>query len=227
MIPKIIWQTHEWEYEDLSYDFKMASLTWKNLNPDWDHRYVSKKDRVKHIEEYDKSLLKFYNSCDGITQSDIWRYVVLYLYGGVYVDMDTLACGKLNETVIEFDKSKNFFCMPQFYVDGKKSVVTGAHAAAAKSDICNKLIRDICLAKNDKAFSEDWIFEEHEERLRLGWNMISECILKYEDSIGFNFTDRVVRHYPSGKAFEYNPDIQVFFENHWFSYKDLSELNNW
>jgi hypothetical protein len=227
MIPKIIWQTHEWEYEDLPYDYKMASLTWKNINEDWEYRYVSKKDREKYIEEYDKGLLRFYNSCNGITQSDIWRYVVLYLHGGVYVDMDTHACGKLNEAVSEFDGSKTFFCMPQFYIDGKKVVVTGTHAAFKKSDICNSLITDICLAKDEKALLEGWIFENHEEKLNLGWNLISDCILKYEDSIGFNFTKQFVKHCRSEKVFEYEPDLKVFFDNKHYSYEDLSKLNNW
>jgi hypothetical protein len=226
MIPKIIWQTHEWEYEDLPYDFKMASLTWKNLNPDWQHKYVSKKDREKHIAEYDKNLLRFYNSCDGITQSDIWRYVVLYLHGGVYVDMDTLACGKLTEILPEFDKGKDFFCMPYFYIDGKKSVVTGAHAAPRNSHIANKLARDICLTKDEKALSDDFMFDQ-EEKLRFGWNLISDCILKYEDSIGFNFTDQVIRHWPSGQEFKYNPGIMVFFDFNWYSYEDLSSLHGW
>jgi hypothetical protein len=205
----------------------MASLTWKNLNQDWEHRYVSKKDREKYIAEYDKSLLRFYNSCDGISQSDIWRYVVLYLYGGVYVDMDTHCCGKLNEIVSEFDKGKDFFCMPTFYIDGKKSVVSGSHAATAKSDISNKLVRDICLAKDEKALSEGWVFEGQEEQLRFGWNLISDCILKYEDSIGFSFTDQVIRHYPSDKEFKYNSDLMVFFDFNWYSYKELSELHGW
>jgi hypothetical protein len=227
MIPKIIWQTHEWDYKDLPYDYKMASLTWKNLNQDWDYRYVSKKDREKYIEEYDKSFLKFYNSCNGIAQSDIWRYVVLYLHGGVYVDMDTHAVGKLNEAVSEFDESKDFFCMPQFYDNGKKVVVTGTHAASKKSDTCNNIIIDICLAKDEKALSEGWVLKENEESLNLGWSLLSDCILKYENSIGFNFTDQFIKHATSGKMFEYDPDLQVFFDKDWHLYKDLSKLNNW
>ena len=227
MIPKIIWQTHEWEYEDLPYDYKMASLTWKNLNEDWDYRYVSKKNREKYIEEYDKNFLRFYNSCDGITQSDIWRYVVLYLHGGVYVDMDTHACGKLNEVVSEFDKGKDFFCMPQFYLDGKKKIVTGTHAASKKSNTCNNIIKDICLAKDEKALLESWVFEDGEEKLFIGWNTIIDCILKYENNIGFNFIDQVVKHCSPEKKFEYEPDIHVFFDNDWYVYKDLAKINNW
>jgi len=225
MIPKIIWQTHEWDYEELPYDFKMASLTWKNLNPDWDYRYVSKKDREKYIEQYDKSILRFYNNCDGITQSDIWRYVVLYLHGGFYVDMDTHPRGKLNETVSKFDKSKKFFCMPQFYIDGIKRVVTGTHAAYKKSKICKNLVKDICLAKDKKAFSEDWVFKETERKLRLGWHHISDCVLKYEDSIGFNITEYAIKHCPNDEIFKYDHDLQVLIDSTWFFYKDLQQMD--
>ena len=138
--------------------------------------------------------------------------------------MDTHACGRLNEVVSEFDESKEFFCMPEFYIDGKKRVVTGTHAAPKKSNTCNNIIKDICLAKDERALLEGWVFKDDEEKLFIGWSIISDCILKYENSIGFNFIDQVVRHCPTGQIFEYEPDLWVFFDKNWFLYKDLFEI---
>lgn len=86
---KIIWQTHEWELTDLPDEFKASMDSWRTLNPGWDYRYVSARERLEHIEQYyEKDLLKFYKQCDKLTQSDLWRYLILYKFGGVYSDMD-------------------------------------------------------------------------------------------------------------------------------------------
>ena len=96
MIPKIIWQTHEWEYEDLPHNFKRVSLTWQNLNPDWEYKYHSAIDRAIEIKKFDKELYEYYMFADKVAQSDIWRYVVTYQHGGVYADMDSFCTVPLN-----------------------------------------------------------------------------------------------------------------------------------
>jgi len=61
MIPKIIWQTHEWELEDLPDTFKESVDSWKNMNPTWDYRYTSAIKRLDHIRDYGgEEFLKFY-----------------------------------------------------------------------------------------------------------------------------------------------------------------------
>lgn len=88
-IPKIIWQTHNYEYSDLPLHFKQIAQTWKNLNPDWEYRYVSHTEREEIIQKY-PTLWKYYPSQDGVCQADMWRYVVTYEHGGVYADMDSV-----------------------------------------------------------------------------------------------------------------------------------------
>ena len=105
MIPKILWQTHKWEYEDLPYPFRDHSLGWQKMNPDWEYRYVSDNMAIEMIkefsEEWGEDLLEiyerilsdnvFYDGNGGATahKADLWRYLTLYTYGGIYVDMDT------------------------------------------------------------------------------------------------------------------------------------------
>lgn len=99
MIPKIIWQTHEWEYKDLPENHKRSADTWKNLNPGWDYRYVSALERKNIVKELDIQLhdLFFLEERVGtewimgkMHQADIFRYLVAYHYGGVYADMDSV-----------------------------------------------------------------------------------------------------------------------------------------
>lgn len=99
MIPKIIWQTHEWEYKDLPINYKKSADTWKNVNPGWDYRYISAKERKKIVYELDPYFhdLFFLEEKVGtdwkmgkLHQADIFRYLVAYHYGGVYADMDSV-----------------------------------------------------------------------------------------------------------------------------------------
>ena len=91
MIPKIIWQTHEWEWDNLPEKFKKQSTTWKEHNPGWNYRYCSSKKRLEHMESFGKKYLESYLKIDDkIMQSDFWRYSVIYNFGGIYIDMDTM-----------------------------------------------------------------------------------------------------------------------------------------
>ena len=88
MIPKIIWQTHETAYEDLPQLYKENSQTYKDLG--WEYRYHSALDRESFIAEYFPEYLHLYlHIGPGIYRSDLWRYLVLYKYGGFYADMDS------------------------------------------------------------------------------------------------------------------------------------------
>jgi hypothetical protein len=91
VVPKIIWQTHEEEYQNLPQSFLAASMTWKNLNPNWKYRYVSAENREKEIKNFDPTLYEYYTILNKINQADVWGYVVTYKYGGFYADMDS-AC---------------------------------------------------------------------------------------------------------------------------------------
>jgi hypothetical protein len=89
MIPKIIWQTHECPYEDLPELYKSNSQTYKDLDG-WEYRYSSASDRQSFIEEHFPEYLHLYlHIGPGMYRSDLWRYLVLYKYGGMYVDMDS------------------------------------------------------------------------------------------------------------------------------------------
>lgn len=104
MIPKILWQTHEWEYEDLPYPYNLNSLTWQQTNPDWDYRYVSSRERRQQVAELNPELLEFYDlEIRGMFQSDIWRYVVLNRYGGIFADLDAVCFNNLSKLDLSVD----------------------------------------------------------------------------------------------------------------------------
>ena len=122
MIPKIIWQTHEWEYKDLPHNFNRCIQTWKNLNPEWEYRYHSAIDRAIDVRDFDQELYGYYMFADKVTQSDIWRYVVLYQYGGFYTDMDSFCIMPLEYSFKQFYNGKDVFCSKNFYAEGNSEV---------------------------------------------------------------------------------------------------------
>jgi mannosyltransferase OCH1-like enzyme len=96
MIPKNIFQTHECNYEDLPEVFKQTSMSWINLNPGWEYIYHNKEERSEFILAHYPHLYEYFLKCSGIIQADIWRYCIVYDYGGVYADMDSVCIKPLD-----------------------------------------------------------------------------------------------------------------------------------
>jgi mannosyltransferase OCH1-like enzyme len=91
IIPKIVWQTHECEYEDLPEIYKRTSGMWKSNTEGWTYKYHSAKDRRNFIEtEFPEYLYLYDHIIPGIYKSDFWRYLILYRYGGIYSDLDAV-----------------------------------------------------------------------------------------------------------------------------------------
>ena len=90
-VPKIIWQTGIDEYSNLKYPFTLNVKTWQDLNPDWEYRYASQSQKYLDIYEYgDEELTELSKHLHGPFIADLWRYIMLYQYGGVYSDLDSI-----------------------------------------------------------------------------------------------------------------------------------------
>jgi mannosyltransferase OCH1-like enzyme len=91
IIPKIIWQTHEYEYDNLPSIYKYTSSIWKEKSEGWEYRYVSAAERRLFIEQHFPEYLYLYDYIKpGIYKADFWRYLVLYQFGGIYADLDSV-----------------------------------------------------------------------------------------------------------------------------------------
>lgn len=91
MIEKIIWQTYKDPFDKLPAYAKQAADSWKNLNPEFEYRYMDDEEASAFIKsEYgDEVYDLFMNVPVGVMRGDMWRYLVIYKYGGVYADLDT------------------------------------------------------------------------------------------------------------------------------------------
>lgn len=110
MITKIIWQTHECPYPELPQLYKSNSQTWIDGFPDWEYNYHSAKDRDIFIKDYYPEYLELYRFIKpGIYKADFWRYLIIYEFGGLYADMDSIYSPEsVNpEKTVDFNKEIN------------------------------------------------------------------------------------------------------------------------
>ena len=99
MIPKKLFQT--FETKDLPFGMSKACLSWQTKNPNWEYHFYDKHDRINFISKhFPKEVLEAYLTLvPGAFKADLWRYCVLYIYGGVYVDADTICEMPLDELI--------------------------------------------------------------------------------------------------------------------------------
>jgi hypothetical protein len=91
MIENKIWQTYETAYDDLPKYAKQSIGTWTANNPSWVHGYMSGPDREEFFKNnFEENVYNVYKNLPlGVMKAGLWRFAILYIYGGVYADMDT------------------------------------------------------------------------------------------------------------------------------------------
>jgi mannosyltransferase OCH1-like enzyme len=98
MIPKIIWQTYKDPYNQLQPYMLDAINTWKTLNTEYEYRYMDDAQATEFIlQEYGQEWHDIFVSLPvGVMRGDLWRYMIIYKYGGIYTDLDTECLNPIN-----------------------------------------------------------------------------------------------------------------------------------
>jgi mannosyltransferase OCH1-like enzyme len=96
MIPKLFFQT--WKTKELSPVLQAFVDSWKQHNPSYTFHLFDDADCEKFLEtHFPQRIVDAYkNLIPGAFKADLWRYCVLYIYGGVYSDIDTICKGSLD-----------------------------------------------------------------------------------------------------------------------------------
>ncbi len=95
-IPKLLFQT--WKDDNFSNEFNEIRNTWKNYNPEYSYYLFTDNDCDDFIKNnFNNRIYDAYlKIIPGAYKSDLWRYCILYKYGGVYCDIDTLCLNKID-----------------------------------------------------------------------------------------------------------------------------------
>jgi len=124
-IPKIIHQTYK-SVEQLPDHWKNTPDSWREKNKDWKYIFWSDTDCRKLVEKEFPSFLPIFDSYEyPIQRADAIRPILLYVYGGVYVDMDIM-CKKAiddlfyNDFEVYLLESPNFSTITNSFMASKK-----------------------------------------------------------------------------------------------------------
>jgi inositol phosphorylceramide mannosyltransferase catalytic subunit len=121
-IPKIIWQTYK-SHDGIPKEAHMWMKSWQIQNPSWKQEFCNDQDIRQHISiHFGPRYLEVFDSFPlGVMRADFWRYCILYQFGGVYTDMDTI-CKQPIETWLPPHKGlvvsleSNHRCMCQWTI---------------------------------------------------------------------------------------------------------------
>ena len=105
-IPKIIHQTYSTKLLPEAFKNNQASL--KRQNPDWEYKFYDDADVSNFIgEHYGPTISNIYNKINptyGAAKADLFRYLLIYKTGGVYLDIKSACKQPLNDLVRQNDK---------------------------------------------------------------------------------------------------------------------------
>ena len=101
MIPKIIHQT--WKTREIPEKWQSAVQSVKTMHPEYEYILWTDETMAAFVKtEYPA----FYSTYTGykynIQRCDAFRYLVLYKYGGIYIDLDTV-CKKKLDGFLKYD----------------------------------------------------------------------------------------------------------------------------
>ena len=145
MIPKLIHQIWIQGYNNIPSQLKMYQSGCENINDDfkfviWDDDKI--KDFLKKY--FEKEYLELYNKYNIYAQkADFARYAILYIYGGIYLDMDMLCRKNLSPFL-----KHNFFCAKNNYPFFWKRYLNGIVGTIPKHPVFLFVFKNIFLRQN-------------------------------------------------------------------------------
>lgn len=94
-IPRIIIQTHR----DPAIGAKLRQ-TWMHLHPDYEYRFYNNDHCRQFFSQCMPELLPTYDKLPlPVQKADLFRYAVVYWYGGIYADVDTICRAPLDSYI--------------------------------------------------------------------------------------------------------------------------------
>jgi mannosyltransferase OCH1-like enzyme len=133
MIPRIIHQIHLGKNKFSDEQIKWQK-TWIDYNPGW--QYILWNDEL--LKDLHIQNLQQFNNCKNFSEkSDILRFEILYMFGGLYIDTD-FECLKNIDPLFETYKNKTLIIFTE-----TKNQIGSAFIAATKNNIQIKKLIDI------------------------------------------------------------------------------------
>ena len=149
MIDKNIFQS--WYTKELHPLVQEKINYFKQINPEYKHYLFVDADMDRFVnEQFKGDIADCYNKLNIIVAKvDFWRYLILYKYGGVYLDMDSSIDKPLNELIKNEDEAI-------ITAEGNPNMyVQWALIFSKKHPILQKTIELICKNINNNSYPND------------------------------------------------------------------------
>ena len=99
-IPKIIIQT--WKTKEIPHKYLAHVESIKTKNPDFQYMFFSDKDIETFFhDKYPEYYSTFQKLPTIIQKIDFFRYVAIYHYGGIYLDLDMMAIEPIDNVLLQ------------------------------------------------------------------------------------------------------------------------------
>src|SRR3989338_8538791 len=90
----LIWgNKHNWDNPNttLPYEYHVNLNTWKHMNPNCEIKIWSSEDIQRQLENtWNMTIYRAYQSADFMGKISIAKLLILYYYGGLYVDFNVI-----------------------------------------------------------------------------------------------------------------------------------------
>jgi inositol phosphorylceramide mannosyltransferase catalytic subunit len=139
-IPKKIFQTHKsQEYINSDFMLKIAQRSWTECT-DYEYHFYNDAQQDAFMKEHFSNIYDIYKALPiKVMKADLWRYCVIYKYGGIYTDADTVCLGSPDDLI----KDASLVCGPE---DDTIHLCQWTFAAPAQSPIIKSII-DVCIER--------------------------------------------------------------------------------
>lgn len=136
-IPKILWQTNFTSRVTLAVYINY--LFNRLLAYDYEYRFEVTEDRAEFIQaNYSPEIFENYSRIQiGAAQADFWRLLVIYKYGGVYMDIDAHLVWPLSSVI-----KKN---QEELYTVARKGDITNYFIASKSDNVHFKEMIDVVM----------------------------------------------------------------------------------
>lgn len=89
-IPRIIFQT--WKTHEVPHEWKHAQESIIQMNRTWKYVLLTDDDNLRIVNTHFPDFTPYFvNFPHNIQRADAIRYIIMYVYGGIYVDLDYVA----------------------------------------------------------------------------------------------------------------------------------------
>lgn len=198
-IPKNIFQTHK-SYEYITTKPKLVTSvnSWKKFQNEFSYHFYDDNQCDEFIKNnFDERVYKAYCMLPlAVMKADLWRYCIIYKYGGIYADTDAICNENPNVFInnayltIAPENCSNFFCQWIF-------------SATANSPILKTII-DLSV---ERILTTE-IKGEHIIHYLTGPALFTDGIFKYVKDNNLNFFEKTVEYINN-----YDANILYVFEN--------------